>query len=238
MCYRATQTNKPYEYAEYYSAQLINEADLNDKIYYHANGFDHPQLITVTANEGMRVVERMQWGLMANWGYSMDEMLKRAKKTLNARSETIFELSSFKNSIMAKRCIMPVNGFFEYKKVGNDKLPYYIHPKDHRFFNFACIYAVYKDPATNKWHKSYSIVTGPANELMASIHNTEKRQPIIISNDQINAWLDPSTSKEEIIHLMEPCDDTNMAAYRVDRDLIKIGNNPEALKEVPETTLL
>ncbi|MBO9671981.1 MAG: SOS response-associated peptidase [Sphingobacteriaceae bacterium] len=238
MCYRATQTNKAYEYAEYYSAQLINELDLNEQIYYHANGFAHPNLVTIAAKDGARQAERMQWGLMPNWKKPLTDMLKLSNNTLNAKSETIFDLTSFKGSIMTKRCILPVNGFFEYKEVNKDKLPYFIHPKEHPFFNLACIYAFYQDPENQQWHKSFSIVTAPANELMASIHNVKLRQPVIISNEQINSWLDPSTSKEEVIHLMQPCDDRNMAAYRVDRDLIKIGNEPEALAEVPETTLL
>ena len=236
MCYRATQTNKAYEYADYYSAHLIDEADLNDQIYFHANGFAHPNLVTIAANDGARQAERMQWGLLPSWGKSLEDAVKQSNNTLNAKSETIFEKPSFKKSILTKRCIVPVNGFFEYKEVDKDKLPYFIHPKDHPYFNLACIYGLFKDPATNIWHKSFSIVTAPANELMASIHNSKMRQPVIISNEQINAWLNPTTSQEELKHLMEPCDDTHMAAYRVDRELIKIGNKPEALKEVPETT--
>lgn len=234
MCYRATQTSKAFEYADYYSAELIKEADLDDQIYYHANGFSHPNLVTIAENNGAKYAERMQWGLMPNWGKPLADAIKLSNNTLNAKSETIFELSSFKGSIMTKRCIVPVNGFFEYKEVEKDKLPYFIHPKAHPFFNLACIYSLYKNPETKEWIKSFSIVTGPANELMASIHNVKKRQPIIISNDQIKAWLDPSTSKDEVIHLMNPCDDSNMAAFRVDRDLIKIGNSPEALLAVSE----
>jgi len=239
MCYRATQTNKAYEYADYYSAKLINEADLNEQIYYHANGFSHPNLVTIASNDGTRQAERMQWGLMPNWKKPSADMIKLSNNTLNAKSETVFDLPSFKGSIMTKRCVVPVNGFFEYKEVGKDKLPYFIHPKEQPFFNLACIYAFYQNPDNQEWIKSFSIVTAPANELMASIHNVKLRQPVIISNDQINSWLDPNTSKEEVIHLMNPCDDSNMAAYRVDRNLIKIGNTPEAVMEVeePKTTL-
>jgi len=239
MCYRATQTSKTYEYADYYAAPVLNEKDLEDQIYYHANGFAHPNLVAISAKDGARQTERMQWGLMPNWKKPLPDMVKLSNNTLNAKSETIFDLPSFKGSVLTKRCIVPVNGFFEYKEVEKDKLPYFIHPKEHPFFNLACIYAFYQNPENQEWIRSFSIVTGPANELMADIHNVKKRQPIIISNDQINAWLDPSTSKEEVIHLMNPCDDSNMAAFRVDRELIKIGNKPEALVEVekPKTTL-
>lgn len=239
MCYRATQTSKTYEYADYYAAPVLNEKDLEDQIYYHANGFAHPNLVAISSKDGVRQTERMQWGLMPNWKKPLPDMAKLSNNTLNAKSETVFDLASFKGSIMTKRCIVPVNGFFEYKEVDKDKLPYFIHPKEHPFFNLACIYAFYQNPENQEWIRSFSIVTGPANELMADIHNVKKRQPIIIANDQIDAWLDPTISKEEIIHLMNPCDDSNMAAFRVDRDLIKIGNSPKALIEVeePKTTL-
>ena len=240
MCYRATQTSTPFEYADYYKALLNPSIEIQDNVYYHANGFSHPNLVTIALKESERQAERMQWGLMPNWKKPLADMIKLSNNTLNAKSETIFDLASFKGSIMTKRCILPVEGFFEYKEVDKDKLPYFIHPKEHRFFNIACIYAFYQNPENKQWIKSFSIITAPANELMTDIHNTKFRQPVIISNDQISSWVDPSTSKEEIVHLMTPCDDSNMAAYRVDRNLIKIGNAPEALKpigEEPATTL-
>ncbi len=239
MCYRTTQISKPYEYANYYKAILNDEE--HSEPYYHANGFAHPKLLTISnGKDGDRIIDRMQWGLIPNWNKSLADMIKLSNNTLNAKCETVFSLPSFKGSILTKRCILPVEGFFEYKEVGKDKLPYFIHPKQHPFFNLACIYSYYQNPENKEWIKSFSIITGPANELMTDIHNTKFRQPIILSNDQISSWLDPNSSKEEVIYLMNPCDDTNMAAYRVDRELIKIGNAPDALKQIseePRTTL-
>lgn len=232
MCYRTTQISKAYEYADYYKAQLNPNIEKEDTVYYHANGFAHPNLITISAKDGVKEAERMQWGLMANWKKPLADMIKLSNNTLNAKSETVFDLASFKGSILTKRCILPVEGFFEYKEVDKDKLPYFIHPKEHPFFNIACIYAFYQNPANQEWIKSFSIITAPANEFMADIHNTKFRQPVIISNDQISSWLNPTTSKDEVIHLMQPCNDSNMDAYRVDRDLIKIGNKEDALKPI------
>lgn len=232
MCYRTTQVSKAYEYADYYKARLNPNIEIEDIVYYHANGFAHPNLVTISAKDGVKEAERMQWGLMPNWKKPFADMIKLSNNTLNAKSETVFDLASFKGSILTKRCILPVEGFYEYKEVDNDKLPYFIHPKEHPFFNIACIYAFYQNPANQEWIKSFSIITAPANEFMADIHNTKFRQPVIISNDQISSWLNPTTSKDEVIHLMNPCDDSNMAAYRVDRELIKIGNKEEALKPI------
>ncbi|WP_443945622.1 SOS response-associated peptidase [Pedobacter sp. AW1-32] len=231
MCYRVSQKVKGTELVKHYKAPLFEELP-GQPVYYHANGFSHPDLWTLANNkDGDKQTISMKWGLMPNWKKPLSEMLALSNNTLNAKGETIFEKPSFKGSIMTKRCILPVDGFYEYKEVGKDKLPYFIHPKEQPYFNLACIYANYQNPETNQWIRSFSIITGPANELMADIHNTKFRQPIILSDSQIDSWLDPNISKEEVIHLMEPCDDTAMAAYRVDRNLIKIGNNPEAMTQ-------
>lgn len=227
MCYRVSQKN-PTDLPAYYKAPLAEDVVIKE-IYYHANGFAHPQLLTISQRDGQLQSEQMQWGLMPSWNKPLTDMLKLSNNTLNAKSETIFELASFKGSINKFRCVLPVDGFYEYKEVGKVKLPYFIHPKEQPYFNLACLYAFYKNPLNKEWIKSFAIITAPANELMADIHNTKFRQPVIISDEQVNAWLNPNTQKDELIHLMQPCDDSRMAAYRVSRDLIKIGNEPEAI---------
>ncbi len=236
MCYRVKQAEVIDEYVNHYNALPTDEVTDNLP-YYHANGFAHPALAVITKREQQRNLELMQWGLMPNWKKPLVDMVKMSNNTLNAKSETIFDLVSFKGSINKFRCILPVEGFYEYKEVNKDKLPYFIHPKVNPYFNLACIYSFYQNPENQGWIKSFSIVTGVANELMASIHNTKKRMPLIIDNENIDNWLNPNISREEINHLMIPCDDTRMAAYRVSRDLIKIGNTPEAFAPAPEETL-
>jgi len=236
MCYRVKQSDIVDEYVNYYNAPVTDE--VTDGLpYYHANGFEHPVLAIITQRDQQRNLERMQWGLMPNWKKPIEDMVKMSNNTLNAKSETIYDLVSFKGSIVNKRCILPVEGFYEYKEVNKDKLPYFIHPKAHPYFNLACIYSFYQNPLNKEWVKSFSIVTGEANELMASIHNTKKRMPLIIDNENIDNWLNPNINKEEINHMMTPCNDSTMAAYRVSRDLIKIGNDPKAFAPVPEETL-
>lgn len=231
MCYYVSQKIKASEIAMTFKAEIKEQAEELGG-YYMASGFIHPKLSLVYQHEGTQVIGDMQWGLIPNWKKPYTDMLKWSNSTLNAKSETIFELTSFKNSILKYRAILPVNGFFEYKHAEGDKLPFFIHPKEQPFFKLACIFANYKNPETNVWLRTFSIVTTAANELMTDIHNTKKRQPVMLNNSQIDSWLSPDTSKEELKHLMEPCDDSEMAAYRVDRNLIKIGNQKEALLRI------
>ncbi|MET4083154.1 putative SOS response-associated peptidase YedK [Pedobacter sp. UYP30] len=228
MCYYVSQQVSASKLAVDFDALYTDHLD-DSEGFHLAGGFSHPKLSMVLKQDGRRVIDRMQWGLIPNWKKPYTDMLKMSNNTLNAKSETIFDLASFKNSIMKFRAILPVNGFFEYKHEDGDKLPFFIHPKEQSYFNLACIFSNYKDPATDQWLQTFSIVTGAANELMTDIHNTKKRQPVMIDTDQIDNWLNVDASKEEITHLMEPCDDSRMAAFRVDRNLIKIGNSPEAL---------
>ena len=233
MCYYVTQKVNPRAIAKHYKAQIDGPVMEDFEPFYLANGFAHPLLSVFVNNNGL-YIEKMQWGLMNNWDKPYAEMLKSSNNTLNAKSETIFNVSSFKGNIMSNRCVLPVDSFFEYKHQGGEKLPYVIHPTNHPFFNLAAIFSQYQDPIERVWHTSFSICTTAANSLMAEIHNTKFRQPVIIDDAQITTWLNPSTSKEEVQHLMQPCDDTKMAAYRVDRNLLKLGNTAVVLKAVDE----
>lgn len=236
MCYKVSQKLPLVKYKEYYDAIDILAEDEQSKteLFFQANGFAHPKLLVLSNDSGSGTLERMQWGLLppSTWKYDWKKALIHSNNTLNAKSETIFEVKSFKDNILKNRCILPVEGFFEYKHVGKDKIPYFIHPKTHPFFNLACVYGNYQNPLTKEWVKSFSIVTGAANSLMAEIHNTKFRQPISLSNDQISAWLDDRSTPQDLELLMTPCDDSNMAAYPVRRDLQQAGNIPAVLEKV------
>jgi len=241
MCYTATQTSKAYEYQDYYNASMARLEDIEImQTWYKADGFAHPKLLVLLDHDGHRQLELQQWGLMPSWNKPFKEMLKLAKGNLNARAETIREKTSFKNSIKAKRCIIPVNSFFEYKHVGEGKeketLPYLIHPVNQKFFNLAGIYSHYFNPETREWITSFAIVTEPANTFMADIHNrneNDKRMPLMLSNDLISDWINPASSPGLIDEILQySCDDSHLAAYRIRQDLKKAENDESVLEPV------
>lgn len=225
---------------------------------YMANGFAHPNM-PVLSMEGGRSINLYNWGLIPHWVKDWTLAAKLRNQTLNARSEEVFEKPSFRDSIVKRRCIIPVTGFFEWKhiyaitmypkgmeppkdevKTVIDKIPHYIHPRENPFFYLAGIYSHWTDPATKELHSTYSVLTGPANELMTSIHNSAKRQPLMIDKRNIDAWIDPSLPKSGIIELMQPCDDSSMAAYTVSQNIIgknSIGNSEDVLTPVDYGTI-
>lgn len=205
MCYYTSVKTTAKQLKEAFNAPFVDEERFapRDDI----NGFSHPILPVLSVDNG-RSLNLYQWGLLPFW--AKDRTI--AKNTLNAKSETIFELPSFRNSIPKYRCIIPVTGFYEWKHVGKEKIKHFIHPKEQPFFNLAGIYSLWKDPTTNDTIKTFSIVTGEANELMAEIHNSKKRMPLMIEDRNIDAWIDPTLNKDGILKLMQPCDDSQMAA--------------------------
>jgi len=237
MCYTATQVTKAYELQSLYQANAI-KPDL-EVSFYKADGFTHPKLLVLTQQENEKIIDLYQWGLIPTWNKPLPDMMKLAKGTLNAKSETVRKLPSFRAAIKNQRCVIPVNSFFEYKHTDGDKLPYLIHPKETPYFNLAGLYSHYKDPATNEWLKTFTIVTEPANTFMADIHNSAKRMPLMLSNALVNDWINPDSPVSMVDEIMRyACDDNSLSAYRVRRELKKMANTEDVLLAVsdsPET---
>ena len=139
----------------------------------------------VTLKDGVRTLELMRWGLVPFWGTKPGA---RPPLMINARIESVDTKRVFRDALERKRCLVPADGFYEWKKLGSKKKqPMYIHPGDHRFFAFAGLWARAKTDE-GELH-SFAIITGPANELVEKIHD---RMPVVLDRSTWNAWLDPS----------------------------------------------
>lgn len=171
------------------------------------NGFTFPEMPVIT-NIGM---ELKKWGLIPFW--SKDDKIRQY--TLNARAETIFEKPSFKNRIMSQRCLVPANGYFEWKQERTRKQPYFIHMKNQESFSFAGLWDVWTNKATGEIISTYSIITTEANPFLATIHNTKKRMPVMLASDMEFSWIEGELSKMEIMDFFEPVDETKVEAFPV-----------------------
>lgn len=229
MCYHTSQKGPALKIKAAFDVPMEEEELF--KSHYHANGFTHPHLAVISAVNG-KAIRLYQWGLIPSWIKTGEDAKKISNQTLNAKSETIFSLPSFRDSIVKRRCVIPVEGFFEWKHVGSEKVPYFIHPKEHQYFLLAGIFTGWKNPIDQEWVTTFSIITTEANELMADIHNSKKRMPLLIDVRNMDAWISPDLPKSGIIELMQPCDDTNMAAHTISR----IIGDPKVNSDVPEIT--
>lgn len=150
-------------------------------------GFTYP-LSPVVTNLHPEIVELMHWGLIPPW--AKDKNIR--EYTLNAKIESLDEKPSFK-SCLNNRCWIIVDGFYEWQWLdtkGKKKQQYAISLPDHELFAIAGLWSQWEDTSNGEIIFSYTMVTTEANELMAKIHNTKKRMPLILTPENEKAWLE------------------------------------------------
>jgi len=170
------------------------------------------QQVPVIIREGGRnKVKLMRWGLVPSW--SPDPSI--GNRMINARSETLTEKPSFKQLLGTHRCLIPADGFYEWRRDGKGKVPMRIVMKDRQLFTFAGLWDVWRgDPEDGELY-TFTIITTNANALLRPIHN---RMPVIIDRLATNHWLDPGDiSSSTLSILLQPFPSELMDAYEVSR---------------------
>lgn len=150
------------------------------------NGFAHPKTPVIANNRPDRF-QLFEWGLLPSW--AKDKSFQN--NTLNARLETLHEKPSFK-SVLTNRCLIPANGFYEWQWLdaqGKHKQKYLITIEDEEAFAFAGLWSAWTDRSSGEILETYTIITRPANELMAKIHNSKLRMPWILPRMDETDWL-------------------------------------------------
>jgi putative SOS response-associated peptidase YedK len=229
MCYHAEQKQTVQKMERDFRRSLREPEKYRQQ--YHSNGFAHKDFAVIANLNGDDAIHMINWGLIPFWVKTLSDAKKLSNNTLNAKSETIFDLPSFKTSITSKRCIIPLTGFYESRDVGGVKYPYYIYPKNSDYFLIGGIYSLWKNNETDETVKTFSIITTPPNEMMAKIHNIKQRMPLILKEGDIESWIDPTLPRQSIIDLMQPFPDEEMAAYTVSKDVnsSKINSDVEGI---------
>lgn len=190
------------------------------------------EAVVAIGKDGGRRLVPMRWGLVPPWA----DDVKTGLTLFNARSETITEKRTFSVPFMkGRRCLVPVDGFFEFTGEKGNKHPWYIKPRDDRLMAFAGLWESWagpKDHATDDATRtypllSYTIATTEPNAVVAPIHN---RMPVLLSDpDQFSAWLDPKTTAADLLALLAPAPDNLLEAHPVTRDLLKITDPDESV---------
>jgi putative SOS response-associated peptidase YedK len=196
---------------------------------YHANGFNYPSVPVITQKEPDRI-QMYQWGLIPHWVKTKADADKLRTQTLNARSETVFEKPSFRSYIPNNRCLIIADGFFEWMDFQKKKYPHYIYLNSHSIFCFAGIYSSWTDKETGELLNTYSILTSGANSMLARIHNSKERMPVIVPPHLYSRWLTPNLSKEEITSFFQPYPETTMQNHTISKLITSRTENPN----VPE----
>ena len=232
MCFHTSTTHKTKKIENHFRVTL-SDASLKayfDKPHYHLNGFSHPNMLVIPQQRS-DVLAPGVWGIVPS-GKAPNDIKPYYKESvkfgsgLNARSEKVFDHFIYRNSIMDKRCIIPVSGFFEPHDQKGKKYPFHITSKKEEPIALAGIYTVIDTYIT------FSILTKDASPFLAKIHNKKKRQPVILNLEDSHKWLSVDLNAKEINGLLHtPFQDTGLTAYTVSKDLFspKVDSNVQEI---------
>lgn len=204
------------------------EAIFQSDLEYHPRYNIAPsQSILAVVNDGKsNRLGELRWGFIPSWAKD----IKIGYKMINARAETLQEKPSFQSSLKRRRCIIPVDSFYEWKKKDGKKIPMRIQLKSHEIFSFAGLWDRWEQ--NDKVIYSCTIITTEPNSVMSDIHD---RMPVMLqSKEAERVWLDRSIDNLDVLQqLLIPYPAEQMEAYEIS-DLVNSPKNdfPEVIKPV------
>ena len=184
--------------------------------------------IRVAAEAGRPEWAKLRWGLVPFW--SKEPGGKRP--LINARAEGIEAKPSFRGPVRHRRCIVPASGFYEWRREGSGKQPYFVRPAAAEVFALAGIWDHWEGKQ-GEVIESVAIITASANELMQPIHD---RMPVILEEEDVAEWIAPATKLERAMPMLKPCSAARLVAYPVS-SLVNSARHdgPECVARVDET---
>lgn len=175
--------------------------------------------------KGRRAVGYVRWGLIPSWTRG-----KPKTQPINARSESAVTSPMFRQAMERRRCLVPADGFYEWKGAKPPKQPYFIHRKDEGLFAMAGIWERWKPENSSEPIDTFAILTTEPNELMRSIHN---RMPVILAEKDFDQWLDRNTPIEKVKELLAPCPSDPLLATPVQSTVNSPRNTgPECIEPI------
>ena len=209
------------------TSQIIEEFELFSEIeelqarYNIAPG----QPVPIIKQEGdKRILSMAHWQFIP--GGTRDP--KKIPFMINARSETVEQKKSFKESFKRRRCIVPANAFYEWKKSAGQKIPFLIKKRDDSLLGLAGIWDRYTDERGNIV-ESMAILTTTPNKIMKDIHD---RMPVILHKEDYQKWLDPGFDDTSALkELLVPYVEDKLEAYTISTKVNKVANEgPEVIE--------
>jgi putative SOS response-associated peptidase YedK len=176
----------------------------------------------VHPKHGPELVE-LRWGLIPYW--AKDPAI--GVKSINARAETLAERPAFQSAFRRRRCLVPMMGFYEWRKTPAGKVPHYIHLLNSEVFAVAGLHEWWPGKDGAAPIESFTIITTDANALVSSLHD---RMPVILREDAHAKWLDPKNEKtDELGRLLKPFPADEMRAYPVSTRVNDVKNDDAQL---------
>lgn len=218
MCGRVTQKS------EYLGLGLVTVDLVEGPFVPRYNGSPGQRLLVIRQHPetGERTLDYLTWGLIPHW-------VKEAnggRRPINAKAETITSLPSFRDAYRKRRCLVPIDNFFEWQGMKGAKQPYAVGMKDGEPFALAAIWENWQHPGTDEWVRTFAVITTPANDLMRDIHD---RMPAIIPPIAYDRWL--STIEPDPRDLLVPFPSEPMTLWPISTRVNKVENDDAAILE-------
>jgi putative SOS response-associated peptidase YedK len=225
MCGRFVSATPPDQVAAYFGTEApeallepgYNVAPTND-------------VYAVLADGSTRHLDAFHWGLVPSWAKDP----KIGSKMINARAETLAEKNAYKAAFKRRRCLIPADGFYEWRKHPTEakgkKQPFFIHRPDGEPYAFAGLWEVWRGPDKDQEPlRSCTIITTSPNEPMAAIHD---RMPVILPPDAWDTWLDRDNDDLELLgKLLVPSPPQIIAMHPVSTDVNNVRNKGPELTQ-------
>jgi len=189
--------------------------------------------------EAQRQLRVLRWGLVPSW--AKDPAI--GNRMINARMETVAEKPAYRRAFAKRRCLLPADGYFEWyptderTKSGKPrKQPFFIRPQDGGVLAMAGLYEIWRDPERDeddpaRFRWTCTVITTEAEDSLGRIHD---RMPLMVDPAQRDAWLDPTTSSESLLDLLQPAAPGRLEAFPVSTLVSNVRNNgPDLVVPLP-----
>ena len=222
MCGRFVQERPTAELAELFDAE-----PLVDDPGGHFNLAPTDPAAVVVERGDRRAITSYAWGLLPFW----EKDPRSAARRINARAETVAASPAFAESFRKRRCIVPADGFYEWRREGSTRQPFFIHRIDGAPLALAGLWSGWRDPLTDAPRRTFTILTTTPNEPIARLHD---RMPVVLAPEAWDLWLDPElTDVGELHGLLRPAPADPFELVQVRPLVNNVRNNgPELLVPV------
>lgn len=201
MCGRYSLSKSKIELEERFQAEMLPDFQPRYNI-------APTQLVPVITSQSPKGFSFFYWGITPDFGKNKPV----AQKLINARAELVNDKISFKSSFEKRRCLIPADGFYEWKKLGKKtKIPYRFTLREDELFAFAGIWEEYETVSGEIQHTFLILTTGP-NDIVSEIYD---RMPVILNRQMEKKWLDNYTSESELLAMLQPYPSDQMLSYTV-----------------------
>jgi putative SOS response-associated peptidase YedK len=222
MCGRFSQQRPASELAEIFAAEPLVD-DQGPRF----NVAPTDVALVVVQRDDRRAITTFRWGLIPHWA----EAARVGSRMFNARAETLTSSPAFRDALRRKRCLVPVDGFYEWRRIGARRQPFLITRDDGRPLALAGLWSGWRDTAADRVIRTFTIVTAGPNAQVAELHD---RMPVIVPEDAWSTWLEPGLDDlAELQGLLVPNEAIDLRVVPVSRLVNDVRNDgPELIEPI------